>query len=136
MTAKALKTETPQQPTTESINDTDLAALTNAARELAPSDIIGLPVKHVKGRWFVRLSKEEEREVGPTDTFVVDPISYAEGWMRWEDKKPTHKLIARRVDGFISPPRNVLPEQDERLWPIEKGIPKDRWQQVERLLLK
>lgn len=56
MTAKALKTETPQQ---ESINDTDLAALTNAARELGLSDIIGLPLKFVKGRWFVRLSKEK-----------------------------------------------------------------------------
>jgi hypothetical protein len=128
-------TENVKVPTTETVNDTDLAALTNAARELAQSDIIGLPLKFAKGRWFIKLSKEEEYEVTPTQTFVVDPISYTEGWYRWEDKKP-FKIIGRRVDGFISPARSVLPDQEKRLWPVGPKGPEDPWQEVQLLLLR
>jgi hypothetical protein len=127
---------TQQLTTAETVNDADLAALTNAARELVPSDTIGLPLKFAKGRWFIKLSKEEEYEVTVTQTFVVDPISYAEGWYKWIDKKPVVKIVGRRVDGFISPPRSVLPDQDKRLWPVGPKGPKDPWQEVQRLLLK
>jgi hypothetical protein len=124
-----------QQPTAE-INEVDLAALTNAARELAQSDIIGLPLKFAKGRWLIKLSKEEEHEVTATETFVVDPISYAEGWYKWKDKKPVVKIIGRRVDGFISPPRSALLDQHERHWPVGPKGPEDPWQEVQLLLLK
>jgi hypothetical protein len=133
MTAKPPKD---QQLTAEAINDADLAALTNLARELAQSDIIGLPLKFIKGKWFIKLSKEEERKITATEAFVVDPGSYAEGWYKWKDKKPVVKIIGRRVDGFISPPRNALPDQDEKRWPVGPKGPQDPWQEVTLLLLK
>jgi hypothetical protein len=125
-----------QQLTAEVINDADLAALTNAARELAQSDIIGLPLKFAKGRWSIKLSKEEEHEITATETFVVDPISYAEGWYKWEDKKPVVKIVGRRVDGFAAPARSVLPDQDKKRWPVGPQGPKDPWQEIQLLLLK
>jgi hypothetical protein len=133
MTANIAKS---QQLTAETINDADLAALTNAARDLAQSDIIGLPLKFTKGRWFIKLSKEEEHDVTATETFVVDPISYSEGWYKWKDKKPVVKIAGRRVDGFISPPRNALPDQDEKRWPVGPQGAKDPWQEIQLLLLK
>jgi hypothetical protein len=83
-------------------NDADLAALMAAADELAPSDIIGLPLKYTKGKWTIRESKDNESVVGATDMFVVDVLSLSEGWERWENKKRTHKLIGRRIDGCQS----------------------------------
>jgi hypothetical protein len=124
------------QQLTAEINDADFAALTNAARDLAPSDIIGLPLKFNKGKWLIKLSKDEQHEVTATESFVVDPISYAEGWYKWVNQKPVFKAIGRRVDGFISPPRSVLPDQDKRLWPVDTKGPKDPWQERQHLLLK
>ena len=118
------------------VNDNDAAALVGLARELQPSDLIGLLLKFVKGRWFIRETKEHEREVGATDTFVIDPISYAEGWIKWENKKPTAKLYARRVDGWTAPSRDALPDQDHSRWPLSAQGPQDPWQWVQYLLLK
>jgi hypothetical protein len=118
------------------VNDADLAALAAAARELAPTDIVGLPLKYAKGRWTVRETKDAEVDVRATDPFVVDVLSYREGWFRWENKKPTHKFLGRRVDGFISPPRHVLPEADQDEWPIGPKGPTDPWQEVQQLVLR
>jgi hypothetical protein len=126
----------PQTTELASINDNDAAALTALARELQPSDLIGLLLKFVKGKWFILESKENEREVGAVDTFVVDPISYAEGWIKWENKKPAAKLYARRVDGWIAPSRNALPDQDQSRWPVNAQGPQDPWQRVQYFLLK
>jgi hypothetical protein len=126
----------PQTTELAPINDDDAAALAAVARELQPSDLIGLLLKFVKGKWFIRESKEKEREVSATDMFVVDPVSYAEGWIRWENKKPTVKLYARRVDGWIAPSRGALPDQDQSRWAINAQGPQDPWQWVQYLLLK
>jgi hypothetical protein len=131
-----VKTAELQNVELTTVTDNDAAALANVARELQPSDLVGLPLKFVKGKWFIRESREKEHEVGATDMFVVDPLSYAEGWIRWQDKKPTHKLYARRVDGFVSPPRHVLPEAEEHQWPMGAKGPEDPWQRVQFLLLK
>jgi hypothetical protein len=127
---------TEQVTAKDTINDADLATLANAARELTQSDIIGLPLRFVKGRWYVILSKNDRREVTATEIFVVDPVSYAEGWYKWKDNKPVIKIIGRRVDGFISPPRSALPDLDKRLWPGGKNGPEDPWQERQGLLLK
>jgi hypothetical protein len=130
-----MKTET-QTTELASINDNDATALAAVARELQPSDLIGLLLQFVKGKWFIKESKEKKREVGAIDTFVVDPVSYAEGWIRWENKKPTAKLYARRVDGWIAPSRDALPDQDESRWPLSAQGTQDPWQRVQFLLLK
>src|SRR5262249_24939787 len=118
------------------INDADLAALTNAARDLAPNDTVGLPLKYTKGRWLVRETKDNEVEVGANDRFVVDILSYSEGWIRWANKKPTHKLMGRRVDGFISPLRDRLPEFDKESWPIGPKGREDPWQENQQLIMR
>lgn len=118
------------------INDADIAALATAARELAPSDIVGLPLRYVKGQWTIRETKDNEIKVGSTDDFVVDVLSYAEGWERWETKKRTHKIIGRRIDGFVAPPRHVLPEADKEEWPIGPKGRTDPWQEVQQIVLK
>jgi hypothetical protein len=46
------------------VNDTDLAALTDAAQEIGQSDIVGLPLEYAKGRWRITISKDEYREIG------------------------------------------------------------------------
>jgi hypothetical protein len=135
MNAK-LKTSKPQHTELVPVNDNDAAALASAARELQPSDIVGLQLKFAKGKWIIRESKDDEREVEPTDTFLVDPLSFVDGWIRWENKKPTHKAYGRRVDGFIPPPRGMLPEREESKWPMGAKGPEDPWQRVQSLLFK
>jgi hypothetical protein len=120
------------------VNDADIAALVNAARELLPDDTVGLPLKYAKGHWYVKQGKDNEVEVGPTDPYVVDMLSYTEEWKRWQDKKPTHKISGRRVDGFINPPRHLLPEYENKdgTWPIGAKGPADPWQEGQRLTLR
>jgi hypothetical protein len=119
------------------VNDNDLAALTNAARDLQPAnDMVGLPLKYARGRWSIRESKDNEVDVDVNERFVVDALSYSEEWKRWQDKKPTHKLSGRRVDGFVAPPRHVLPEADREEWPTGPKGPTDPWQEAQSLVLK
>jgi hypothetical protein len=136
---ETMNQQTPKQPNANAVivaNDADLAALVDAAYELAPSDIVGLPLKYTKGKWTIRESKDNESVVGATDMFVVDVLSYSEGWVRWENKKRTHKIIARRIDGFISPPRHVLPEVDETEWPYDAKGPKDPWSEIQAIVMR
>jgi hypothetical protein len=118
------------------VNDNDLAALANAARDLLPTDFVGAPLKFIDGRWFIRKGKDEEVDVGTTESFVADMRSYAEEWVRWIAKKPTHKITGRRVDGYINPPRHTLPEYDKKDWPIGPKGPKDPWQESLRIVLR
>jgi hypothetical protein len=116
-------------------SDDELNALADAARDLAPSELIGSPLKFVKGSWYVGKGDGSE-EVSPTEPFVVDVRSYTVVWIRWKDRKPTHKIGGRRVDGWISPARERLPDQDKSRWPIGKKGPEDPWQETHMLLLR
>jgi hypothetical protein len=119
--------ETEDETTT--VNDNDAAALAAAARDLAPSDFVGLPLKFVKGRWFIK-EGNEEIDIGKTDIFVVDPLSYTETIVCWQDKKPMHKIGGRRVDGFVLPPRHLLPDADKA------GKQDDPWQEQRSIVLR
>lgn len=131
------KIEKPIEQSATPINEADWAALTETAQDLAPSDFIGMPLKFVKGKWLVKTGKEETMEVTATMTFVVDPVSYSEGWVKWVDKRPVVKLVARRVDGWVSPTREALPDQDRSRWPLDaKAGPKDPWAEVQRIVMK
>src|SRR5262245_17690413 len=107
------------------VNDADLVALAGAARDLQPSDIVGLPLKFNKGDWLIQKDKDNKAKVNEEDRFCADALSYREGWIRWENKKPTHKFMARRVDGFISPQRHQMPECNKEEWPLGPGGPQD-----------
>jgi hypothetical protein len=115
--------------------DAELNALQDAARDLAPSDLVGMPLKFVKGTWYSGKGDSSE-EISAEEEFVVDPFSYTEVWIKWVNKKPVLKIGGRRIDGFTAPPRNVLPDQDERLWPVGKNGPEDPWQLSQMILLR
>jgi hypothetical protein len=117
------------------VNDADLAALAAAARDLQQNDFVGLPLKFAKGKWLVK-DGDKTAELKDGDRFIVDVLSYSEGWTRWQDRKPTHRFLARRVDGFISPPRHVLPEADKKTWPAGPKGSTDPWQEEQRIVLR
>jgi hypothetical protein len=57
-------------------------------------------------------------------------LSYRRGWIEWRDRKPVRKIIGRPVDGFVSPMRFQLPDNDKSQWPKDsKGVPQDPWQE-------
>jgi hypothetical protein len=93
--------------------DADVAALAAEARELTEDIRIGDDLKFKKGKW-AKIIGDEETKVNPTTTFAVDMRSYKRGWIKWLDRKPVLKIIARPIDGFLSPPRDRLPDRDER----------------------
>jgi len=111
----------------------DLLALADEGREL-----IGTltPLKFAKGDW-TKGFKDEETPVGATAQFVVDVLSYERGWVRWENKQPTFRRMGRKIDGFIQPTKNELPERDESSWPYNnRGERQDPWQETFQINLR
>jgi hypothetical protein len=111
------------------ISDADLAALATEARDLNDDPRVGDDLRFKKGKWR-KIVGEEKHEIGKTTPFGVDLLSYQRGWIRWDNKKPTCKLIGRPIDGFISPVRSRLPDQDKSRWPHDNGQPTDPWQET------
>ena len=117
--------------------DADIAALAGAARGLLVNDFVGVPLKFTKGKWTKSVAKDKGEAVGDTAPFVVDILSYACGWVKWENRKPVFKHVFRPVDGFILPPRDRLPDQDKDHWPVDaSGKRADPWQENHQLVLK
>jgi hypothetical protein len=117
-------------------DDTDIAALSGAADNIATSEFVGIPLKFKKGKWLKVLDKNKTIEVGGGETFIVDMKSYACGWIKWQDKKPTHKFVYRPIDGWTMPVRERLPDQDADQWPSPNGKPQDPWQEIHQFVLK
>ena len=74
---------------------------------------------------------------------MVDARSYAEiykriGRLPGESKRTVTDLIGgRRVDGWINPIRDAMPEADDSRWPRnDKGLLEDPWQEETRLVLR
>ena len=120
------------------LNDADLLALAGAARGLLVGDFVGIPLKFTKGPWFKLPAKDQKVQVGATDTFVVDALSYACGWVQWLNRKPVQKHICRPVDGFILPARERLPDRDKSRWPLDPkdGKRTDPWQENHQIVMK
>src|SRR5262249_23216437 len=55
---------------------------------------------------------------------------YKRGWIRWEDKKPTHRYVGRVVDRFPLPVRDRLPE------PELNGSKDDPWQETHSIVMR
>jgi len=135
-----MTTQTRKQLSTQQTNndeDADNVALAAAARGILAGDFIGIPLKFAKGRWSKHPNKDERIEVGDTQPFIVDLKSYANGWVRWENKKPTVKHIYRPINGWILPVRDRLPDQDKSCWPLDNnGKRADPWQENHQIVLK
>jgi hypothetical protein len=116
---------------TETVADTDadMAALAAEARELTDDIRVGDNLKFKKGVWSKAIG-EEVIVIAKTTSFVVDVRSYKRGWIKWLDRKPAFKMIARPIDGFVSPVRSRLGDTDEKKWPRNsKGKAEDPWQE-------
>jgi hypothetical protein len=121
----------------------ELAALSGAAHDLIPEEsfLVGKPMKWSweTGRWlfdFVSGKNVDTVLVDNDEEFAVDLRSYSETWTRWQDRKPTHRLGGRRIDGWINPPRDQLPDQNKDLWPIKNDKPKDPWADAWQIVLR
>ena len=137
---KDLKTKNPEAESTTTLPaiaapetlaqlNADIATLAAEANELSDDYRVGDDLKFKKGKW-TQIAGDTDIGVGPTTTFVVDVRSYRRGWIKWLDKKPVIKLIARPIDGFISPGRERLGDNNKNQWPRDgKGIPQDPWQE-------
>ena len=93
------------------IDDSDLQLLEQAANELVSGDMVGEPLRFIKGIW----KKKKDSDfviVDKLSQFVVDVRSYKHGWMRWQDKRPTHRFMGRKIDGWPLPTRDRLPEKE------------------------
>jgi hypothetical protein len=128
-----LKTETakhlPLTSETLAQLDADISALAAEARELSDDFRVGDDLRFKKGEWS-KVVDDHKRNIGSTATFVVDMLSYKRGWIKWVDRRPVFKAIGRPVDGFVSPTRDRLGDNDKNGWPRDaKGEPQDPWQE-------
>lgn len=135
MRREQLLTETVNQ-----VSDNDLVALANVARDLLAGEFVGTPLKFAKGDWSKVVIEDGEKvevEIGATETFIVDPLSHASGWVKWLDGKPAGRIgPGRLVDGFILPARNRLGDLEESDWPIRGKQHEDPWQEAHQLTVK
>jgi hypothetical protein len=117
-------------------DNADIAALNNAAENISTGEFVGIPLKFKKGEWLKILDKKRTLKVTEDEPFIVDTKSYANGWIKWESGRPTHKFVYRPIDGWIMPVRERLPDTDESLWPRLDGKPQDPWQENHQIVLK
>src|SRR5262249_48535936 len=103
--------------------DSDLAQLAEAAQDLTQGDMVGVVLKFVEGNLLKKNTATFDK-VGAVQQFIVDMRSYKRGWIRWEDKKPTHRYVGRVVDRFPLPVRDRLPG------PGLNGTKDDPWQET------
>src|SRR5262249_20388483 len=57
-------------------------------------------------------------------------LSYQHGWIRWIEKKPTHRYMGRKVDHYPLPTRDRLPESELA------GHEEDPWQETHRVVMR
>jgi hypothetical protein len=131
------KTKTPALPAVRPVTeeneaqlDADAAVLAAEGQELTRDFRIGDDLRCKKGIWTKFISKDEEKKISATASFVVDVNSYRREWIEWRDRKPVHKIGGRPIDGFVSPRRERLGDNDQNEWPRDgKGTPSDPWQE-------
>jgi len=106
-------------------------------REAANEEIgasFGILLKFVKGDWLVG---EEQEEVAPTTSFVVNLHEYWRGWIKWIDQQPAGHVIGRVVDRFRVPTREELGDLDQTRWEADgNGVKRDPWQRVVYLVMR
>jgi hypothetical protein len=125
------------------MSNEELAALGNAARDLLPDEsfLVGKPLKwsYETGRWYFDVAVGKDTEhifVGSDEEFVVDLRSYTETLVRRQDRKVTHRIGGRRIDGWINVPHDQLPDRDVSKWPLYKNEPNDPWSDGWQIVLR
>ncbi len=111
------------------IDDSDLQLLEQAANDLVSGDMVGEPLRFVKGVW----KKKKDGGlilINKLSQFVVDVRSYKHGWMRWYELRPTHRYIGRKIDGWPLVTRDRLPEVELM------NTKEDPWQETHSIVMR
>ena len=102
------------------------------ANDVAPRDMIGRPLRFVKGDYILGRDDEENVPIGTTMIAIMPLLLH--GWVRWQDSKPADKIYARVALGERAPERKTLGDNDPALWEHDKfGNSRDPW--AESMLL-
>jgi hypothetical protein len=119
-----------------SVAEADITALAAEARELVDEFRVGDDVRFAKGKWSKTVG-EKKIEISATMPFAVDVLSYKHGWIKWINRKPILKIIGRPIDGFVSPARERLGDNDKNRWPRNpKGEATDLWQETFAIVMR
>jgi hypothetical protein len=110
--------------------DNPFTAYANAA---LAHNLTGTLLKFTKGDY---LAGQDGREIAVGTRLIANMDSYAIGWVRWSNGRPTEQLMGRVVDCFKPARRNELGDNESDLWETsENGAPRDPWQFTNNLVL-
>src|SRR5262249_36249365 len=101
-----------------------LGSVEDYVSEIAPSGIVGRPIKFSKDGEFV-LRDTEETVSEETDFIAIVPQTVA-GYMNFnvDEGEPPVRVMGLIYEGFIVPPADKLPDRDESQWPTGlSGMP-------------
>jgi hypothetical protein len=105
-------------------------------RETSGKKWIGKLLKFKKGEGFVTMQDDEEVEIQLGTRVVAMMPSLMNGWIRWEEGKPVAHEMGLLIEGFHSPKREDLGDNDKAMWEKEKnGTQRDPWQPANYLVM-
>src|SRR4051812_1890390 len=103
------------------VSDDELAVLRCMAAAYVPAiEWVGRELKcpFQTGIWLEQIGKDDLEKIAAGERFATDPKSVTEVWKRWDnvpgsDKRTvTDTIGGRRIDGWINPVREAMPEAD------------------------
>lgn len=105
-------------------------------RETSGKKWIGKLLKFKKSEGFVTMQDEKEVEIQLGTRVVAMMTSMLDGWIRWEEGKPVAHEMGRLIEGFHSPKREALGDNDKAMWEKDKnGTLRDPWQPANYLVM-
>lgn len=103
-------------------------------QSLTLSNITGRLLKFNKGDW---LAGEEEEELDHGTRLVANMENLLIGWQKWEDNRPTERLMGFLHEEFKPPKRDALGELDKDRWEVgTDGKARDPYQFSNLLVMK
>ena len=111
------------------VGDNPYTAYANAA---LAHNVTGTLLKFSKGDF---LAGQDNRQIAAGTRLIANMDSFAIGWVRWSNGRPTEQLMGRVVDCFKPARRNDLGDNDSDLWETSENGPRDPWQFTNNLVL-
>jgi hypothetical protein len=103
------------------------------SQDLASTNITGTLIKFTKGDWIT--GDDEDLDEGMELVANMDNLMI--GWTKWEDNKPTDKVMGLVSEGYRPPTRRSLGDNDQALWELDdQGRARDPWQSGFYMILK
>ncbi len=101
------------------------------ANEVLRPKYLGQPFKYVKGEYLVG----KDAVVMPIGSLLAGLMNTTMiGWAKWWEGEPVDHCVGLLLEGFKTPPRDTLGDNDSSRWELDQnGKPKDPWQREARL---